>query len=388
MTNPQSNIFQNNQYLLGFSYFLKIGPITMRKIEQSFSNLQTAFWANSLELEKAGLSQKLSTDFIKWRKNFSFNRALEELTKEKIKFLTWHDENYPKLLLEIPAPPFILYYRGNFGKQTTNRLAVVGSRHHSAYAEKIITELLPQVIKNGIEIISGLAKGVDTLAHCITLNNQGVTLAVLGSGLSRKNIYPVINKLLAENIIKNGGAIISEFPPSIPPLKQNFPQRNRIISGLARATLIIEAQAKSGALITANYSLEQNREVLAVPGNIFSSYSDGPNNLIKLGAKVIGNFEDILEVFNIQTNINTKKIKHIGGQCRHVTNFIPENNNEKIIYQILKSAAERAEVISTDEIIKLSKQTNQLDTATINSTLSMLEIRGVAKNEGIGYSLN
>jgi len=360
----------------------------MKKIEQYFSDLKLAFWASNSELEKAGLNQKISNEFINWRKNFSFSGTLQELDKEKIKFLTWHDINYPKLLLEIPAPPFILYYRGKLNNQKNKRLAVVGSRLHSAYAEKIINELLPEVIKNEIEIISGLAKGVDALAHCAALNNCGITLAVLGSGLSAKNIYPPCNKILAENIIKNGGAIISEFPPNTPPLKQNFPQRNRIISGLASATLIIEAQAKSGALITANYSLEQNREVLVVPGNIFSTYSDGPNNLIKLGAKVITNSEDILEVFNIEPRTDPKLAKHSGQKRFFTPNFIPENDNEKIIYQILKSATERAEAISTDEIIKTTKKVSQLDTATINSTLSMLEIRGVAKNEGIGYSLN
>lgn len=388
MINPGLDLSKNKQYLLGFSYFLKIGPITMKKIEQYFPDLHQAFWANSLELEKAGLSQKLCCEFIDWRKNFSFKRALEELVSEKIEYLTWHDVNYPKLLLEITTPPFVLYYRGKFNKHTASRLAVVGSRCHSAYAEKVITELLPEVIKSGIEIISGLAKGVDALAHHAAINNQGITLAVLGSGLSAKNIYPSINKLLAENIIKHGGAIISEFPPNVPPLKQNFPQRNRIIAGLAGATIIIEAQAKSGALITANFSLEQNREVLAVPGNIFSIYSDGPNNLIKLGAKVVSNSEDVLEVFNIETRADLQPDKHSRKKNYAALNFIPENSNETVIYQILKAKTEKAEAISADEIIKLAKQISQLDTATINSTLSMLEIRGVAKKEGMGYSLN
>lgn len=379
---------KNIDYLLGFSYFVKIGPVNMKRIETYFSDLEQAFWATALNLEKAGLNPKLVAEFVKWRTIFSLEKTLKELKQEKINFLNWHDENYPKLLKEISSPPFIIYYRGQLPLLGAERLAVVGPRQHSAYAEKIITELLPDVISAKIEIISGLASGVDTLAHETALKNKGKTLAVLGSGLDQKNIYPAANRCLAEKIINSGGTIISEFFPKMPPQKQNFPQRNRIISGLTKATLIIEAQEKSGALITANYALEQNREVLAVPGNIFSSFSCGSNNLIKLGAKVVTNAEDILEVFKTQSSPDGKSINRPKQKSLSVPNFLPKNDQEKIIYQIIQRATERAEVITADEIIKIAKKINSLDTATINSTLSMLEIGGVAKNEGMGYSLN
>ena len=201
---------------------------------------------------------------------------------------------------------------------------------------------------------------------------------MLGTGLDCQSIYPSSNRQLVKNIIKKGGLIISEFPPKTQALKQNFPQRNRIISGLCQATLVIEAQNKSGSLITAHYALDQNREVLAIPGNIFSGYSSGTNNLIKSGAKTITKPEDIFEVFKIE---NQKKLS-LNKRKMAEPNLISET--EKIIYRILKSASEKAESLTSDEIIKISK----LDTSVINSTLSILELRGIAKSNEIGYYIN
>lgn len=267
----------------------------MRLIENYFSDLKYAFYAKPSELIKTGLSHKLISEFIAWRPSFSLETALAELAKENIKFLTWHDPGYPPLLLQIPDPPFLIYYRGQI-RPLAKRLAVVGSREHSPTAKPIIEKLLLPIIAEKIEIISGLAIGIDALAHQTTLKHSGITLAVLGSGLSQKAIYPPINKSLAKTIINNDGALISEFPPNMPPFQQNFPRRNRIISGLASATLIIESREKSGALITAHSALDQNREVLAVPGNILSEFSEGPNKLLSEGAKLVREVRDILEI--------------------------------------------------------------------------------------------
>lgn len=302
----------NRQALLGFSYFTKIGPVSMAKLEKYFSSAASAFWASSFYLEKAGLKPSLSTEFIKWREKFSFDEAETALKKEKIDFITWHDSEYPLLLKEISTPPFILYYQGSLAtisEKNKNLLAIVGSRKYSTYAEKIINEFLPNLIAQEIRIVSGLALGVDSLAHYATLNNQGITIAVLGSGLSAKNVYPPLNRDLVKKIINYGGTVISEFSPSTPPLRQNFPQRNRIIAGLTQATVVIEAKKQSGALITANYALDQNREVLTIPGNIFSELSEGTNDLIKAGAKVVTEIDDILEVFKLKTNKSTDNKK-------------------------------------------------------------------------------
>jgi DNA processing protein len=375
----------NRQALLGFSYFKKIGPSKLSVLEKFFSNAYSAFWTNIDNLEKAGLNQKLAKEFIAWRQKINFSTIEEELKREQINFVTWHDPAYPALLKEICAAPYVLYFRGNLetleGKEK-NRLAIVGSRKHSAYAEKVLSNFLPILLTKNLEIISGLALGVDSLAHQAALNGGGRTIAVLGSGLDKISIYPRSNYRLSQEIIKSGGLLISEFPPKTPALKQNFPQRNRIISGLAQATLVIEAKEKSGALITARYALEQNREVLAIPGNIFSEFSSGPNQLIKMGAKTIISPEDILETFNLETD------EMVIQDHKNIKNILPypdlKSEVERMIYKILCQAQAKAERITTDEIIKITK----LDTAVINSTLSILELRGVAKSDEIGYAVN
>ena len=373
--------YEDKNYYLAFSYFQKIGPINMKKLEKFFPSICRAWFANAGELERAGLRPSLISDFTTWRKSpaAAIANMLGELKKEKISFITWKDPDYPVLLREIAVPPPVLYYKGKIDESAGKRLAVVGSRKFSAYGDKAISELLPKLIGSGIEIISGLALGIDALAHRKTLELKGKTWAILGSGLDSKNIYPASNRGLAEDIINHGGALISEFPPGTPPYKQNFPQRNRLIAGLAQATLIIEAKIKSGALITAGWALEENREVLAVPGNIFAEFSAGPNELIKSGARPITAAADILEIYGLNSS-NGRTEKHPAT----APFFSPKNETEAIIYEILKGASARAERISVDEIIN---QTN-LDTSVINSTLSMLEIRGIAKNSESGYDLN
>lgn len=374
--------------LLGLSYFGKIGPQAVKKLEAYFPDISQIFRASSRELEKAGLKEKIAQEFLRWRNSFDLKTVLDDLEKKDIKFLTWHDSDYPYLLREIAAPPYLLYYLGaniqELGEKGRLRLAIVGSRKHSAYGEKIIKELLPPLINAGVEIVSGLAQGIDTLAHKLTLDLGGRTIAVLGSGLCRQKIYPSNNYALATKI-KATGFILSEFPPDTPPLKQNFPQRNRIISGLSQATLLIEAPQKSGALITAAYALEQNREVLAVPGNIFSLFSIGTNNLLKSGAQLINGASDLLEIFNLKKpNFLDRGRPEIFLKSIKAEDQGASTETEKLVYKIIKQAQERGEYIFADEIIRASG----LEVAVVNRALSALELRGVAKNQKNGYALN
>jgi len=213
------------------------------------------------------------------------------------KKITINDKNYPQLLKEIFDPPKEIYVWGNLDPKEKYPLAVVGTRQCSDYGKIVCSSLVKELAQKGITIISGLALGIDGLAHQATLEVKGKTIAVLGSGLDI--IYPYQHKKLASQIIKQGGALVSEYPLGTRPSKRQFPARNRIIAGLTQACLVIEAPEKSGALITACYSIDNGREVLSVPGEIYKKNSIGVNNLIKMGAKPVTEANDILEIFGL-----------------------------------------------------------------------------------------
>ena len=218
-----------------------------------------------------------------------------KLSAMKIEEISIEDESYPKQLKNIYNPPLKLYVLGNKEILKQKGVAIVGSRKATEYGKKVALQVSVKLSESGINIISGLALGIDTCAHLGAIQEKckGKTIAVLGGGLDE--IYPRQNIMLAKQIIKSGGCIVSEYPIGTKPERLNFPQRNRIISGLSKGVLVVEASEKSGALITADYALEQGREVFAVPGNILSYTSIGTNNLIKQGAKLVTNYIDILE---------------------------------------------------------------------------------------------
>jgi DNA processing protein len=363
MSTPSSNNLENQKYWVAFSQFTKIGPVRFKKLYNYFPNLGEAWLAPAEDLKKSGLEEEIVGELAARRSTINPDLEWEKLEKEKIKIVTILDKNYPKLLKEIYNPPALLYYKGNLGAISDFTLAVVGTRKVSPYGEQVAAEITKELARNGLAIVSGLALGVDALAHGSALEVNGQTVAVLGSGLAGQNIYPVSNRYLANKIVSQGGALLSEFPLGMLPLKHNFPIRNRIISGLSLGTLIIEAGLDSGALITARYALEQNREVFAIPGNIYSPSSIGPNNLIKLGAKLVTEANDILEALNLSeatTYLETK-------------NIVPETKEEEILLKFL-----------TKEPIQVDKLINQsgLNTAAVNSTLLMMEIKGKVKNLG------
>lgn len=357
---------EDKKYLIALSYFLKFGPARLKKLKNHFSSWQKAFTSPATELIRAGLEEKLTDEFIAARINIDPETIAESLEEENIQTVSLEEDAYPELLKEIFYPPFLLYFKGNFSQNGQKTLAVVGARKCTYYGQAIIEKIIPPLVKNNLIIISGLAIGIDSLAQIETLKAGGRTIAVLGSGIDKKSIYPAQNLLLAEQIIKAGGAIVSEFPPGTPPLRQNFPQRNRIIAGLAQGTLVVEANQKSGSLITARFALDEGREVFAVPGNIFSPTSDGPNNLIKSGAKPIFSAEDILESYGFFNETKEEKTPK---------NFSQFNPTERKILEKLS-----CEPIQLDELTRAT----QLDTKIINSTLTILEIKKAVKNIGGG----
>ncbi|MCX7779111.1 MAG: DNA-processing protein DprA [Patescibacteria group bacterium] len=342
--------------------FLKFEAKRLKKIADYFPTMKMAFEANNSELIQAGLEQEIVQEFVKWRKTINPEKEWQKLEDEKIKIITIKDKNYPKLLKEIYDPPAILYYKGELKREENYPLAVVGTRKMSFYGREVVEGLVRDLVRVGLTIISGLALGIDGLVHKITLKEGGRTIAVLGGGLDEKTLYPSIHKELARKIIAAGGAIISEYPIGTSPTRYTFPMRNRIISGLSLGTLVIEAPMESGALITARSALDQNREVFAVPGNIYSPNSAGCNWLIKLGAKPVTKATDILESFNLEFLLRQREIK-------------PETKEEEILLKYLSK-----EPIHIDELIRKSG----LTPSQVSATLSIMEIREKIKNLGGG----
>ncbi len=358
------------KYWTALAGFPKFGPARIARLRKYFPNIKAAFLANASELKKAGIEPAIAEEFVIARKDMDPDRQWEKIEHENIRVMTIEDKDYPPLLKEIFDPPSLLYIKGDPSALKHRSLAIVGSRKVSAYGKQAAPDIARFLAGLGMAITSGMAIGVDSLAHNAALEAGGKTIAVLGSGLDRENIYPAANRYLAEKIISGGGAVISEFPLGTLPLKQNFPYRNRIISGLSLGTLVIEATERSGSLITAKYALDQNREVFAVPGNIYSQNSAGPLKLIRSGAIPVTRPEDIIEALNLSgVKIENNKEK-----------AVPETKEEEILLKAISK-----EPLHIDKLIKASG----LDTSSATATLTLMEIKGYIKNiGGMNYILS
>jgi DNA processing protein len=249
------------------------------------------------DLKGINFSHNFIETFLENRNKIDLGKTWNIYQNQNIEVITYFDKNYPYFLKQIFSPPLVLFAQGNLELlKRKNYLSVVGSRKYTTYGESVVKKLIRPIAEQNITIVSGLAIGIDSLAHRESINTIGSTIAVLGSAIN--DIYPRQNLQLAQKI-KEKGLLLSEFPLESQITKANFPRRNRIIAGLSSATLIIEAQERSGALITGNYALYENRELLTIPGSIFQNTCQGTNNLIKQGAKLVNDIEDILEVYNL-----------------------------------------------------------------------------------------
>lgn len=283
--------------LIGLNLILDIGTFRLKKLLEFFGQPQNIFGVPQERLTRVcGIGPKIAQK-IRSIKKEDIDKEISLAKNLGLKIVTLDDPDYPENLKNIADPPIILYLKGELEKEDNFSLAIVGSRRASFYGLSLAEKFAFQLSENGFTIISGLARGIDSRAHQGALKYKGRTLAVIGSGLN--NLYPSENQALAEKIAQNG-AVISEFPLQTPPFKQNFPRRNRLISGLSLGVLVVEAARNSGALITADFALEQGREVFALPGKIDSDTSFGTNALIKDGAKLVSAVEDILEEFTLQ----------------------------------------------------------------------------------------
>ncbi len=352
----------DHKIILALNAHPKIGSQTLKKLIFAVNNPEQLWILPKNELSKK-LEPKLLDLLFDAREKYLPEEELELLKKYDVGYVTIFDKEYPALLKEIPDAPVILYMRGDINALKSPGLGVVGSRKYTDYGASVAYKLTKALAENGLTIVSGLALGVDAIAHQATLDAKGVTVGVLGCGLDR--IYPVSNYNLGKTMIETGGAVISEFPIGTPPTNYNFPIRNRIIAGLTLGTLVIEAAEDSGSLITAGLALDYNREVFAVPGPIDSPMSEGTNKLIKHGAVPVTCATDVLGVLNIEEKQSVQRAKEL----------LPENAKEKKIVEILRSG-ER----SGDEIIKVSK----LNVIELNSVLTMMELKGMVKNIGGG----
>lgn len=351
------------KYLNALNKINGVGSQKVRTLLNFFGTAEKAWRAGLAELKASGISEAIAERICAERDNIDPDAEWERMQKENVKMITFDMPEYPRLLKEIANPPYTIYMKGKIDLNATPMIAIVGSRKFTAYGSQVATTFARDLAAAGITVVSGMALGIDAIAHQGALSAGGKTVAVLGGSLDDKNIYPRNNFNLSREIMENG-ALISDYPIETPAgLQGNFPARNRIIAGLSLGTLVVEAGEKSGTLITANLAIDSNREVFAVPGSIFSPQSAGTNELIKKGAKIVTSVKDILEELNLSEDSETAG----------VLPKIPETKEEEILLKILS-----ADPLHIDNISKLAK----LETATVASALSMMEIKGWIKNIG------
>jgi DNA processing protein len=344
-------------YWVGFNLVKGIGAVRLQALIQYFGNLETAWQASERELISAGLSQRIIDVFFATRHNIDPIQAYEDILKKEIKILTWEDPDYPDKLMNIDQPPPVIYIRGSVKPEDRWAVAIVGTRRVTSYGRQVTEQVSTYLARNGLTVVSGLARGVDGVAHQTTLANNGRTIAVLGSGIDQ--IYPPEHRQLAEKIIENG-AVISDYHPGTPPDAGNFPPRNRIISGLSLATVVVEAGETSGALITATFAAEQGREVFAVPGPIYAPQSKGTNRLIREGA------QPLLDPVDIMESLNLRKVDHY----KQASLLLPGDELETKLMEILN-----LEPVYIDEI--QSKAGYPVE--KVSAALTMMELKGMVK---------
>jgi DNA processing protein len=347
-------------YWLALSLTPGVGSILIKRLLDRFKTVESIFRAPLKELLKIeGLGAKVASEIQKGPLEKVVRRELSLLEKVGGKIVTLKDNNYPKRLKDIYDPPALLYLRGELRKEDELAIAIVGSRKTSPYGRWFTEKIGEDLARHGITVVSGMARGIDAVAHKGALQGGGRTIAVLGCGVDV--IYPSENRNLFYQIIEQG-AILSEFPMGSPPEGRHFPRRNRIISGLSIGVVIVQASSKSGSLITAGYALEQGREVFAVPGNVGVEGSRGTNQLIKEGAKLVESSEDILEEILPQW----RKEGEIAQKA--VTPVPGLTEEEKILYGLLEETP-----LHIDAIIRESRW----DPGKVSSLLLNLELKGL-----------
>ena len=355
------------KYWIALKSIAGVGNVTFPTLVDKFGSLPAVFDAPVHHLkEMQGISSPTALAIANFKDWDKVKEELELLGKISVNIITYQDELYPRNLLNIYDRPPYIYVRGNLNKDDIN-IAIVGSRAASTYGKYTTERISRELALKGLTVVSGMARGIDSAAHRGAITAQGRTIAILGSGLDV--IYPPENKKLFADIIQNG-AVISEFPLGTPPRSANFPARNRIISGMSYGVVIVEAGEKSGSLITARLALEQGREVFAVPGSIDSAGSRGTNKLIKQGAKLIENTDDILEEILPQleqtTALKTSSALNAAEIKKELTEIL-NDVDQKIFNDVSRGRVHIDDLISS----------TGLPSADILSALTTMELKGI-----------
>ena len=348
------------QYWVALNLVKGIGAARMRALLDYFGDAHSAWFASQEMLQASGLGPKIAAALIQARSTDILPRTWDAIQAQGITVLTWEDAAYPRRLQEIDQPPPVLYLRGELSGDDDWAVAVVGTRRTTHYGRQVAEETASALVRSGITVVSGLARGVDGAAHQAALKAGGRTLAVLGSGVD--HIYPPEHRSLAEQISRSG-AVISDYAPGTPPDAANFPPRNRIISGLAQAVVVIEAGEKSGALITAAFAAEQGRQVFAVPGSIYMPQSKGANRLIQQGAHILLDVQDILEILNMAQV----------GEYRTARSVLPADATEAQLYALLGR-----EPLHVDDI----RSYTDLPIEKVSAALTLMELKGMVRHVG------
>ena len=363
----------NEKYWIAFSAIEQLDSTFIQRLYNYFGDIETAYNAQLSDLKQIeGLSIKKAENFIEKRKSINPDKALDEVQKRGINFVTFDDSKYPYMLSQIYNPPMTLYYKGDlFSCNLERTVAFVGSRRASFNGKEGIRKIIKDLMNTDICAVSGLAAGIDSVSHESAILANLKTIGVIASGFDYT--YPASNKHLYEKIENGCGAVVTEYYPTFEPLKFRFPQRNRIVTGLSFGTVVGEAALKSGALISANLTLEQGRELMCVPGAINNTNTEGVYKLIKDGASIVTSGDDILNILNWER----RNLAEINSAQKDFSEELAQSPVQKLIFDIIG-----VEPKSFDEIQGLTK----LDTESLLTALTMMELEGLAEEtEGDRY---
>lgn len=350
-----------NKFLIAVSTFTYFGPARTSILLSYFKSAENIWNAKRNDLLLIGLKENIVDSFLEYRNKFDIDKYFEKLKSLSVKVVTKFDKNYPSNLKCLPDAPYVLYVRGNLISGDTNAIAIIGSRLMTGYGKEVARMFAIELSNYGITVVSGLALGVDAEAQRAALEASGRTISVLASGLDI--ITPLTNKSLALEFIKKQGAVVSEYPLGHVPFRSDFAVRNRLISGLSKGVIVIEARAKSGTFYTVKAALDQGKPVFAVPGQITSPGSMGTNYLIQNGAKLITNVKDVLDELDLELKVDHEAVER----------SMPGDSFEINILKVLER-----EPLYLDELVRITSS----ETSEISARLTIMEMKGLVKNLG------